>query len=169
MGIFFNRQYTLGNLMNIDMSRQVKASRCSVELIKTFHELKKETLLDKFKAFFNGKNIINTYYLIFKFEVTSDTGNKHTVFIRVDPDFELNDWENNRVQIYCDCQDFKYRSAYRLAQHDSLFLTDKLKIRLGSATTDAPKSKTTTTLLCKHSFAALNWLIANYASLMRTI
>lgn len=168
MGLF-TRRYTIGDLMNIDANRQDKASRCSVELSKTFHELKKETLFDKFRAFFGGKSIINTYYVIFKLNVFSDTGKKHIVFVRLDPDFNLQDWESNRIQIYCDCQDFKFRSAYKLQQHDALFLNDKLKIALGSSVVDSPKSKSKITLLCKHSFAAINWLVTNYSSLMRTI
>ena len=165
----FNRPYTIGELMNIDASRQDRAGRCIVELEKTYHELKKETILDKFRSFFNGNSLINIYYVIFKLKVTSDTGTKHTVFIKLNPDFNLQNWSNNRIKIYCDCSDFKYRSAYKLQQHNSLFLNDKLKIQLGSSITDSPKNKSKITLLCKHSFAAVNWLISNYRALMMTI
>lgn len=168
LGSIFNRPYTIGELMNIDKNRQSRSENCSVSLIKIYHELKKETILDKFKSFFSG-NVINVYYVIFKLEVQSDTGNKYKVFIRLNPDFDLTDWSNNKIKIYCECADFKYRSSYLLNRHNSLFLNDKVKVSLGEALSDAPKAKTRTTLLCKHSFAALNWLIKNYSSLMRTI
>lgn len=163
------RQYTIGDIMNISADRQGKAGQCQVNFIRTFHELKPENILDKFKALFLGRGVVRGYYVIFKFSVMSDTGHAHTVFIRVDPDFNLQDWSNNKVQIYCDCSDFKYRSAFVLNQRNSLFLTDKIKIALGAAMTDAPKGKTSPSLLCKHGFAALSWLVQNYASVMRTI
>lgn len=163
------KQYTIGDIMNIDAGRQTKAAQCQVNLIKTFHELKPETLIDRFRSTFLGKSIIKSYYVIFKFSITSDTGNAHTVFIKVNPDFDLQDWDKNKVKVYCDCADFKYRSAYELNKHSSLFLTDKIKLALGSAITDAPKGKIGTTLLCKHTFAALSWLVKNYTNIMKTI
>lgn len=165
----FGKQYTIGELMNIDEGRQNKASQCFVRLVKTYHELKKEGIIDRFKSFFTGETLINVYYVIFKLEVTSETGNKYNVFIRVNPDFNLNNWVNNEVKIYCNCADFKYRSSYLLNKRNSLFLNDKIKISLGQALTDAPKGKSKTTLLCKHSYAALMWLITNYSNIMKTI
>lgn len=166
----FKKQFTIGELMNIDSGRQQRAMSCSVELEKVYHELKKDTILEKFKSFFrSGKGVINSYYVIFKFSVDSGSGSKRTVIVRVNPDFNLQDWESNKVKIYCDCPDFKYRSAYILNQHNSLFLNDRTKLELGSAISDAPKGKAGTTLLCKHAFAALNWLVSNYVNVMKTI
>ena len=162
-------QYTMGELMNIDAERQERASGCSVSLVKTYHEIKKESLADKFRSFFLGQPILTTYYVIFKFKVTSGSGKSYDVIIRTNPDFDLNNWINNKVQIYCGCPDFKYRSAYLLGRRKSLFLNDKIKTLLGESLTEAPKSKTKTSLLCKHSFAALQWLINNYSTIMRTI
>lgn len=169
MSLFF-RQYTIGDLMNIDASRQEKAAGCAVELVSVYHEIKRESVLDKFKNLFKShKSIINAYYVIFKLLVHSPSGSAYTVIIRLNPDFNLQDWTNNKIKIYCNCPDFKYRSAYILNKHDSLFLNDKVKVELGAALTDAPKSKSATTLLCKHSFAALQWLVNNYTNLMRTV
>ena len=165
---FFNRQYTIGELMNIDQGRQQRASQCIVKLTHIYHELKKENLIDRFKSLFK-KSIVNTYYVILKFEVTSSSGSSYIVLIRLNPDFDLQDWSNNKIKIYCNCPDFKYRSAYKLNQHNSLFLNDKVKIELGAALSEAPKSKSQTTLLCKHAFAALQWLVGNYSSIMKTI
>jgi len=46
------RQITIGELMTIDSGRIEKASGCVVSLERTYHELKKATILDRFKAFF---------------------------------------------------------------------------------------------------------------------
>ena len=70
--------------------------------------------------------------------------------------------------IYCSCADFKYRSAYTLDSRGSLFKTTKISAALGSAVNEAPK-KLGTTLLCKHSYAALVWLMNNYRSVMKSI
>lgn len=168
MGVF-TKPYTIGDVMNIDSGRQTRASSCNVIWLKTYHELKDETILDKFKARFLGRPTLKRYYVIFKLQVTSEKGNQHNVFIRISPDFNAASWNSNKVQIYCDCADFKYRSAYILGQHDSLFLTPKIQGKLGPATSDAPKGKHTTTLLCKHAYAALNWLVQNYATVMKTV
>ena len=126
LGSLFNRQYTIGELFNIDQGRQEKSLSCSVSLEDTFHELKKETLLDKFKKFFFGsRELINVYYVIFKFKVMSGSGSSYTVFIRTSPDFNLSSMMSNRVEIYCGCADFKYRSAYLLNQRKSLFRSTK--------------------------------------------
>lgn len=164
----FGRPYTIGELMSIDATRQQKAASCNVILDGTFHELKQEGLIDKFKSKFLNIPTINTYYLILQFKVISDTGNSHKVFIRLDPDFTLKNWSSNRVKIYCDCKDFKFRSAYTLEKRGSLFRTSKINMQLGSSLTDAPK-KHKTSLLCKHAFAALSWLMNNYSSIMQTV
>ena len=168
MGIF-TKQYTIGDVMNIDSGRQERAGGCNVSLLNTFHELKDESVLEKFKALVLGRGMVKKYYLIFKFEVVSDKGNKHYVYIRVAPDFDLTQWKNNKVKIYCDCADFKYRSAYVLNQHEALFLNSKIQSALGPAVSDAPRGKHPTSLLCKHAFAALNYLVSNYSSIMKTV
>lgn len=169
LGSLVGSQYTIGELMNIDSGRQERAASCSVNLMGTYHELKTESLMDKFRGMFLGKTILPTYYVIFKFEVTSGSGKNYTVIIKTNPDFDLHDWTYNKVQIYCNCPDFKYRSAYILNRRNSLFTNDKIKTFLGESLSEAPKSKSKTSLLCKHSFAALQWLVNNYASIMRNI
>lgn len=166
----FGRQYTLGELMNIDEDRQRKSYDYSVKLVKTYHQVKPESLLSKFKSFFLGNNTALMYYVIFKLSVTSNSsGKSYEVIIRTDPDYDLNNWMNNRVKIYCSCPDFKYRSAYVLEKRNSLFTNDRIKTALGSAMVDAPKGKHRTSLLCKHAFAALSWLLDNYQTVMKTI
>ncbi len=155
---------TLGELMNIDSGRQTKAAGCSVELVKIYHEVKSEAVPDNLKSSFGGRNMINIYNVIFKFIVTSDSGKKHVVFIKTNPSA---DWENNTAEVYCDCEDFKYRSAYTLENSKALFQNDKTKLSLGQALTTPPKR--TPSLLCKHAYAAVKWLISNYTNLMKTV
>lgn len=166
----FKKPYTIGELMNIDLGRQERAGGCVVELEKTYHQLKPESILDKFRNIFRfNKPLVKAYYVIFKLKVLSNTGNSHSVFVKINPDFNLTNWENNPVEIYCDCADFKYRSAYILNQRGSLFLTDRIRNNLGAALTETPKKGAKTSFLCKHSYAVLTWLISNYTGIMRTI
>lgn len=159
------KQYTIGELMAIDSGRQERAANCKVTLLKTYHELQSETILDKFRSFF-GKSSVPVYYMTFKFEVTSGSGSSYNVYIRTNPDFSLKNWAQNQVMIYCECADFKYRSAYTLHRRGSLFVTSKIASELGEAMSDAPKRGTT--LLCKHAFAALSWLMNNWSFIMKT-
>lgn len=160
-------QYTIGELMQIDVGRQQRAAGCKVSLIRTYRELKKESIMDRFKSFFMSKPIVTMYYLIFKLSVVSETGNRYVVYIRTSPDFSTVNWRNNKVRVYCECADFKFKSAYILHQRHSLFLTNNILVKLGAALKDPPK-KVNPTLLCKHAFAAVNWLVKNYQSLMKT-
>ena len=170
LGRLLGKQYTLGELMNVDQGRAERSKDIRVSLVKVYHELEKESIIDKFKSMFTGKTGLLMYYLIFKFEATSGTsGNKHTVFIRLSPDFDLNQWQQNKVKVYCDCKDFQFRSAYMLKKNNTLFLTDRIKIALGQALTTAPKEKTKTTTLCKHVVACVQYLIKNYGNIMKTI
>ena len=153
----FGKPYTLGELMKIDQGRQDRAAKCAVRLDNTFYTLKEETPLSKFKNLFT-KNTLKVFYV-----------NTHYVYIQIDPDFSLTDWIDNRVRIYCDCADFMYRSAYLLDKRDSLFKNDWIKGTLGQAMTEEPKGKRGVTLLCKHSFAAFQWLMANYKQIMSTL
>ena len=59
-------QFTIGELMNVDQNRQKKANECKVELLKIFHEVQKEGIINKLKSSFLGQNSINTYYLIYE-------------------------------------------------------------------------------------------------------
>lgn len=160
---------TIGELMNVDPGRQFRAQMCSVSLQTIYHELRNETLLEKIKAFFLGKSSIKAYYIIMKLSVLSDSGSNHSVLLRISPDFNVSRLMSNTVQVYCDCSDFKYRSAYILNKKNGLFINDRIKINLGAALTEKPKSKTQTTYLCKHSYAAIQWLVSNYSNLIKTI
>ena len=162
-----NREYTLGELMNISKERQDKSANCSVKLVKTYHMIKSETLLEKFKSLFFNSPILTMYYIIFRFQVTSDSGKTYDILVQTSPDYDIDQWESNKVKIYCSCNDFKFRSAWDLNQRGNLFTNDRIKINLGQAITDKPKRGVSP--CCKHCFAVLQYLTQNYSNLMKTI
>lgn len=167
--IFFNRrQYTLGELAGAsEQNRMQKASACGVQLVGTYHTIEKESIKDKFKNLFKftGAKKINTYYITFNFQVTSDNGTKHHVYIKCLPDFQGHYGGNNPIQIYCDCSDFKFRAAYDLDSKGSLLKTSKTVASLAGAIGQKPK--TPGPIMCKHCIAALQCLMNNYNQLMR--
>ena len=62
------KSYSISELMSIDSGRQERAGACSVRLEETYHEIQKESILDKFKRmFFRDKSMMNIHYVIFKF------------------------------------------------------------------------------------------------------
>lgn len=170
LGNLLTKSYTISELMAIDSGRQERASGCSVNLSEIYHEIQRESILEKFKKlFFRDRATMNVHYVIFKFNVSSDTGHNHTVLIKTQPDFLGTEGLNSRVQIFCTCKDFMFRSAWLLNQHKSLFRSDSTEAKLGRAITEKPKSQTSKSLLCKHAFAALSYLQNNYLYIMKTL
>ena len=49
---------TIGELMKIDSGRQDRSSGYTVSLVKLYHELKKVSILEKFKSFFGGRGVV---------------------------------------------------------------------------------------------------------------
>ena len=80
----FKPRYTISELLSIDQGRQARAASCRVTLVNTFYSLKEETLMDKVKNFLNKSPKRQVFYITFKFQVKSDTGNTHPVYIQVD-------------------------------------------------------------------------------------
>lgn len=165
MGIF-SRKYTISELLTTDSSRQEKAMNSKVSLVRKFYEVRKETIFGRFRSLVGNKSSALMYYVILQFQVISDTGNVHTVYIKVDSDFDLSLGNSNRVEIYCDCADFSYRSAWALNEHGSLFQNSRIRAILGRSLTEKPKREATS-ILCKHSYAALSWLLDNYRGVMK--
>ena len=170
LGSLFRRRWSIADLMKVDEGRQAKAMQCIVNHVDTYHELEKENILGKFRKYFSrNKTQLPIYYVVFKFSVVSDSGTPHYVYIRTQADINGSEFTRNRVQIYCDCKDFMYRSAWTLNQHEALYTNSEIKTALGPAITNAPKDTTKKTVLCKHSFAALRYLQMNYSTLMRNL
>ena len=168
LGSIFKRTWSISDLLKIDETRQAKALSCVVALVDTFHKVKKETLLGKFRRFFSkNRTQVTIYHVVFKFSVVSDTGSMNYVYIETQPDFNCTEFLSNKVQVYCTCKDFMYRSAWILNQHNSLYRSSNTDSLLGPAITNAPKGKAKSSVLCKHAYAAVMNLANNYSTLMR--
>lgn len=164
----FGTRYTLGELMSLTTSqRQQRSSMCSASLVNVFFVVKEESVADRIRSLFSG-NTVKSFYMVLKIEVTSNTGHKHLVFIQLDPDFDMNKFQDNHVKIACDCPDFMYRSCYWLGRRGSLFDNSWARIKLGPAITNAPKHATQPTL-CAHVICALNYVQNNYAYIMQSL
>lgn len=165
-----NRRKSLSALAAMaDSKRSQGAGSCNVSLEDTYYEIKKETILEKFKHLFTRqKSIMNSLYVIFKFTVYSGSGNSHKVIVRMlyDPQGVLGPGQNI-TQIYCDCADFIYRSTYILNQSGSLFRSQDSDLKLGVAIGTAPKKTNTSAgSICKHCVAVVNYIMSNYSYLM---
>ena len=85
---WFNRELTIGDLMNIDDGRINRSKNLKVKLDSITNVLKEESWLDKlFKLFRRGPKYI--FYKVLKYKVKSDSGNEYTVFIKVSPSFKV--------------------------------------------------------------------------------
>lgn len=158
---------TIKDIMQIDPTRTGRAAGCSVNLLEIYHDIEKVPVPEKYRSMVGGEKMINTYYITLKFSVKSvESGKEHIVFIKLPPDFDMSRGNNSKVEVYCDCSDFMYRSAYGLGKNNALFLTPRIKVSLGQSMTDAPKAGFKTSNLCKHSYAALQWLMNNYSTVM---
>ena len=58
--------------------------------------------------------------------------------------------EKSLIQVYCSCDDFKYRMAYRLNKRLQLIPLPSIKKALGRAVTEEPTRKAPRSKLCKH-------------------
>lgn len=155
----FRRQFTIKDLIDIDTGRVERSKNLKVRLDKIFDIVKEETWFDKFISFFKNKPRL-IYYKLFRFKVKSDSGSEYTVFIKVSPSFDSQKFLRNKVQVFCSCPDFKYRSAYSLNRVSNLYLNKATQLHLGEATKIAP-TKIETTNICKHVYATFIYFRAN--------
>lgn len=154
MGII-KKSLGLSDMLSSDPARGARAGACTVQFLGKQYILGTETLPDKLRNALR-RTQIGTYYIVFKFQVTSETGHSHKVYIQTLPVADL----SGPAKVYCDCNDFKFRCAYTLEQNGSLLRSPKTDAKLGEAITTAPKSSSGT-LLCKHALAAVQELLRN--------
>ena len=145
----------LNDMISSDPGRNQKAGACTVQFLGKQYILGTETLSDKLRNTLK-RSQVNTYYIVFKFLVTSETGHTHKVYIQTLPVSDL----SGPAKVYCDCNDFKFRCAYTLEQNGALLRAPKTEAKLGEAITTAPKRQSGT-LLCKHAIAAIQELLRN--------
>lgn len=151
---WYIKTLTVRELFNIDSGRIERSKSQNVKLVKTFHILKKESFVDKLLKLLGFKYSL-VYYKLFKFDVTSDSGNTYTVFIRCSPGFDKN-LLNNKLQVFCSCSDFMYRSAWNLNRSDNLYKNKNIEKYLAEALKIRPTTVPGgTTPICKHVYAVL--------------
>lgn len=161
---WFSKELTIGDLMNIDPGR-IKRSEMleKVKLVEVYNILREESILGKILRFFKLKTL-PIFYKVVKYSVLSNSGSTYIVFIKVSPGFDINRFYRNKVQVFCNCADFKYRSAYILNKHDNVYINQSTKDFLGIALTTAP-TKVGTTPICKHIYAVIEQFKLDYKKL----
>jgi hypothetical protein len=153
MNDIFNKQLTMKDIVDIYESRAGKSKNLKVKLIQTFNVVKSEILSTETDNSLK-KNVGLIFYKIFKYKVASDSGKRYTVFIKTSPSFSLKSLLSSGVQVFCQCPDFMYRSAYELSKNGNLFLNKATALHLSNALKVVP-TKITTTNICKHVYATL--------------
>lgn len=149
----FKRQLIIKDLLDIDEGRIDRSKNLKVKLEEIYNTVKEDNWFNKFINFFWNKPKL-IYYKIFKYKVISDSGMKYTVFIKVSPSFEVNKFLSNKVQVFCQCHDFKFRAAYGLSKIENVYLNKTTIEHLGEALKVAP-TQVTTTNICKHLYAVI--------------
>lgn len=148
-----------------DNVRASGASNCRVELVKTYHEIQTIPIPTRYKnQFAFRKTTMNISYISWLFKVTSGTGSNHKVVIKMQYDPFGYLMSSGGAEVYCDCKDFMFRSAYFLNQRDSLFKNASSLSKLGIAIGQAPKNLNP--IICKHALAAIGYVMSNYSILM---
>lgn len=147
----------LAELIQIDKDRIKRSEDIKVELkwnkIVTYNQ----NLFKKFWRIITRRNIVLVHNL-YKFEVTNKSnGNVNILYLEIEPQKSLNKIMSSRVKVFCQCADFKFRSAYILNQEDNLFRSPKLDEHLGIALT-VPPTKIIPTPVCKHVYAMIDYV-----------
>lgn len=149
----FNKTLRIKDLLDIDRGRVDRSQVLKVQLINIYNIVKEENWLGKILRFFKIKRPL-IFYKVFKYKVSSANGGTYTVLIKVSPGFDKRKFYDNKVQVFCQCADFKYRVAYELNKHDNVYLNKATINELGIALTTKP-TRVQTSPLCKHLYAAI--------------
>lgn len=176
-GLFSSIGYktlTLNQLIQIDQGRQERSAYLVPELDKVYHLVKQETLWEKVRKFFTrDKTVVNMYYNVYVYNVSSPSGSVHRVFIEMQPNFNKTYFFDNIAKVYCTCADFKFRYAWELKMRDNLFRNRRIDMELGIAIQQEPTEKTKNSSLgshmCKHVYAAINHLSSHYNEIMNNL
>lgn len=165
---------TLNDLVQIDAGRMDRAAYLIPTLDKVYHIVRKETIWDKVKKFFQrGNTSINMYYTVFAYNVSSPSGGVYRVLIEIQPNFNRAAFFDNVARVYCNCADFKFRYAWELNKRKNLFRNSRISQELGIALQQEPTDKTKNSSggshMCKHVYAAVKHLADNYDQIIASI
>lgn len=158
---YLKKTLKLGDLLNIDKSRVLRSKDLKISSIKLYSTVDDPKSL--IKRFLNliFKNKFKILSRVIKYNITNTkNGRSHFVIIKVPMHIDNNVLSQD-VKIYCDCEDFKYRSAWLLNKNDNLFLNKKYEKALGIAITTQPM-KLQPEIGCKHVYKAIEDIVDNY-------
>lgn len=163
--MIWNKTLTTRDLLNISQARKDRAKDLkSVKFIARYVTIVNRPttgFLRKIISLF--KNPV-TMSLVYKFEVRSNSGKTYKILIDAPNDLSMESFLKAKLKVFCECADFKYRSAYGLNKTNNLYLNKATKDHLGIAITDEP-TKITPTPSCKHIYATVNYFYANFNSI----
>lgn len=159
----FYRQLKIKDLLDIDKDRIKRSSGMIVKHIYTYNILQESTMLGRLLNMFKSKPH-KEFYKVFRYEVKSTSGNTYVVFIKVSPSFSSTKFMNNKIQVFCTCDDFKYRAAYNLNLYGNLFLIPATEKHLGDKPLKIAPKEVSTTPICKHIYAVMNNFKSNIKS-----
>jgi len=146
---------TIRDLLDIDPGRIQKSQELLKVILEDQYNILKEENIFQRIARFLGLHKAKMFYTIYKYKVYSNSGSVYTVFIKVSPHFEEKKFLDNKIQVFCQCADFKYRVAYGLHKRDNVFINQVTKDHLGIALT-TPPTRVDTSNLCKHLYAVID-------------
>lgn len=152
MALFY-KTFKVSDLLDIDEGRMDRSRDLICRLDNVYNILREDTFFEKLKNLFRSKKP-KMFYKVFKYHIISNSGQSYTVFIKVAPSFNIKNFMDNKIEVFCQCADFKYRVAYMLNQRDNLFRNPNIDAHLGIALTTKP-TQVETSHLCKHVYRAL--------------
>jgi hypothetical protein len=164
MGIF-DKTLTIKDLLDIDQGRIDRSKNLvNIKLVKQFNIIREEPAKVWNIIKFLKKKTVKNFYTVFDYKILSDSGKKYAIFIKVAPSFKYSNFLKNKVQVACNCEDFKFRAVYELNKFQNLYRTPKLDYHFGIALTTAP-TKVVTTPICKHVFLAIDQFKKDFPNL----
>lgn len=136
------------------------------------HEIHKENLFNKLNAWIKSfiSKILGTkdtlvVYIVLHFSIKGSTGKVYNIKIKFPyrRNMDKENLFNIPARVYCECADFKYRSAYVLNRIGNIYTNPKIENNLGIALTKAPKVTNPEQLefVCKHTIKVVSRLNTN--------
>lgn len=153
------------DILDIDEGRLSRAKDIQVTLLKTYplYSEPSNKIIKWLRRLFQRPYIITYAYLFQTVNVKSSSTYK--VIIEIGPQNDYRRVLNSEAKIYCQCADFKFRSAWVLNHTDNLFLNKNIETELSVALDQKPTNMNNTTTSCKHIVAAFGYIKRNFKDL----
>lgn len=147
---------TIKKILETDKGRTDRSHQCFPSVVGIHTVIEKEIpFLKRLLMWFKRERVYFYKVIVFKVAPTD-----RTVVIQLCPNFSFSRFINQKIKIYCSCEDFLYRSAYFNAESDSLFVNASNRDKLQYAIDNHPEIDVTTS--CKHVLACVRYIYTNY-------